>query len=137
MRRHLLRSLERSAILQIDGNPGRPKAVALGRHIDFSHLHASLDHHQRLALRQRLVAERAALPITRRKEGAFWLQRQAGAVHLVEKILLERMVARHAVLLAASLVQSDPQPPLLPKNVVDPHSDRRPDAGEGVEEKRN
>lgn len=39
----------------------------------------------------------------------------------------------HDVLLAAFFVQADPHPPPLGEVVVDPHGQRRADAGEGVD----
>ena len=49
------------------------------------------------------------------------------------QVRLQAMMAGHLVALAALLVQLDPEPPVLHVDVLDLHTQGRPDPGEGVD----
>src|ERR1700730_6668175 len=54
---HRLRLLERPAVLQVDGDPGRPEAVAADERLDARLLGAPADHPPHVRLAHRVLGE--------------------------------------------------------------------------------
>jgi hypothetical protein len=101
VRRHFLGVLERTAIGEIGGNSGCPEPVAADFRGDTGCSGAPADHPAGVRLARWLVGQHAAVvPARCAEHPAFAVLDDAGGLDVGAQRLGERVMARHAVLLA-------------------------------------
>lgn len=131
MRRHPLRVLQQPAVFQVGRDPPRPPGMTAdpGGHVGCCR--PALDHPVGVRLGQRL----AGAPLGRAEQEAVAIVADRCGIQVGIDLVLERVVRRHRVLLAALLVQ--PHPSVLADGVVvaDAHGDDRADAGKGEQQR--
>ena len=131
--RHCGRFFQRAAVLEVSGNPGRPKRVIADQGGDASGLRSAADHGVGVGLGQGRASELIGAAANCREQRRFRLGRQASLVQVGVQPGLEVMVAGHVVPLAALLPQADPKAAVLGVDVLNPHAERRADPGEAVD----
>ena len=112
MRGHLLRLLQIPAIGQVNGDAGCPEGVAAYLGADPGFSRPPLDHPEGIVARERLCSQPAGLEIRRAEERLPFVLTDPRSRNIAIEVLLERVVHRHLVVLAALLVE--PEPPAFP-----------------------
>lgn len=131
VRRHRLRVLQRAARVQVDGDPGGPKRMAIDPALQAHRGGAALDHAVGVDPVHGVLGQRAAVPHGRAEEGGLAAVPQCGGVEIGVQVRFEGVMRRHLVALAAFFVE--PHPPALALGVVvlDAHGHHGANAGEG------
>jgi hypothetical protein len=106
--RHGGRVLERAAVLQVGGDPGRPEAVVADPRADAGGKRPSLHHGVGIGLRQGSAAELPGPAADRPEEPPLRIRADPGLVQIGVQVGLKRVVAGHLVPLAAFLPQPHP-----------------------------
>ena len=134
---HGSRILERAAILEVGRNPGGPEAVVADPGADASRERAPLHHEIGIGLGQGSAAQPPSAATNGPEQRPLRVLVDPSLLQIGMQVGLERMVARHLVLLAAFLPQPDPQSSALHEDILDPHGQRRPDPREAVDHERD
>jgi hypothetical protein len=130
---HRLGVFERAAGLEISGDPGRAEHVAAKLAFQSGFGRAAADHLVCVDAVHRPVGKDPGSAGRRAEEGGLAAVPDARRIEIFIKELLELVMGRHLVALAAFLIE--PQPPALPVGevVLDLHRDDRADAGKAVD----
>jgi hypothetical protein len=108
MVRHRGSLFKGAAILEIGGNSRRPETVIAELGCDAGRRRAAADHRIGVRLRQHGAGELASAAPDRAEQRPLGIAAQARAVEIAREVLLEVMMARHRVPLAALLAQPHP-----------------------------
>jgi hypothetical protein len=134
---HLLGGLQPAAVLEVGRYPGGAEGVAADLGLDAGLAGPPANHPPDIGLEQGIGSQLpgAALDGAEQWPLALLLAvlADAGGRNVLLKVAVEIVVGRHLVFLAALLVQPDPAPAPLHKEVFDPHGDRRAHARKGVD----
>jgi hypothetical protein len=133
MVRHRGGLFQRAPVLEVGRDPGRPKTVVTELGFDSGRGGAAADHRIGVRLRQDCAGELAGAAANRAEQRPLGIVAQARAVEIGDEVLIEVVVTRHRVPLAAFLVQPHPEPAVLRVDILDRHAERRANAGEGVD----
>src|SRR5271165_1459428 len=106
MRRDLLSRFERSVVLQVNSNPGRPKRMAAHRSEDTGIKRAAPNHSVRLGPRH--CSSSRLLLVECLKERLVWLKTRF--FQILGHVILGLVVHRHLVMFAALFKQPEPAP---------------------------
>jgi hypothetical protein len=134
---HLLRHFDPSPALEISGDPGCPKGVVADLCLDADICGSFADHPIRIHLGQRPTRQFPGVPIDGAKEQALGIFRQAGFVQVLVQVLVELVMTRQLVHLAALLPQTDPGATPLDVHVLDAHLNGGAHAREGENHQRD
>ena len=129
----VLRGFERALVLQVGGNTGRPERMVSDPGLDAGAARPPLDHAVGVLLPQGLAGERARLAHRRLEQRRARISRDAGGGDVFVEVLLQTVVTRNLMLLAAFLVQAHPAAAALYEVVADLHLQHSAHAGKGVD----
>jgi len=113
--------LQRAAVLEICCDARGPETMIADLGLYASRCGASTDHRMGVGLGQGSAGELARAAADGPKQWPFCIGRDAGAVEILVKRLLQVVMAGHGVIFAALFMKPHPQPAILRENVLDLH----------------
>src|SRR5208282_3313512 len=119
---HSLSVLKRAAVVEIGGDAGGAESVVANRRRNIRVTRAALEHAPGVRLRHRAISQNAGAPDGRAEQRPSAIIGKFGGLDVVLQVVLEMMVAGHAVFLTAFFVETDPEPAMLPVDVRHGHA---------------
>lgn len=130
---HVSRGFQLTAIDQIGGDPGRAEGVVANFGRDPGLDRPAPNHRPGMNALQPPIGQILGLLVDRAEKGRLLLIADAGCPEIIPEIEFEIMVAGHPMLLAAFLMQPEPEPVPLIEEIVDIHGKRRADPREAID----
>ena len=130
---HLLGDFELAAVLEISGDARGAEGVAADLRLDPGRQRPPANHPPHIGLQHGPVGQLAAAPLARAEQWPLAVLANAGSGDIFLQIAVQIVMGGHLVFLAAFFVEPDPAAPALNKEILDPHTDHRAHAGEGVD----